>query len=268
MMLRRSTMHRSRNWIAILAAAIAAGCCTAGHAASVLAPDASVDQVLVSLHDRGQQLRSFTADVTHVETDSTVGNSTTRTGVVWYQLKPDNDARLHIVFDHKSVNDKPAHVDKVEYLLNDGWLNKRDYASRLETDYQVSHPGQKVNLFELGKGPFPLPIGQDPQAVRESFDVAAAPPAADDPAGTIHLKLTPRPQTDLARKFSSIDVWVDRGLEMPVRIETQGAANDGTDRQTDLRNLRVNPQPPLADAVFALPAIDKAWSVTQQPLDH
>lgn len=236
--------------------------------AQPIPPDATIDQVLGALHDRGQHLQSFSADVSHAETDTNMDSTTTRTGTVVYQARPGGGARLHVLFIAKSVNDKPPHPDRVEYLLDNDWLTKRDYPSQIETDYQVSQPGQKVNLFQLGKGPFPLPIGQTPQAVHDAFDVTKAPPADGDPPNTIHLKLVPRPQTDLARKFAQIDVWVDRTLAMPVRIETQGAGNDGTDRQTDLHHLRVNPRPAPGDADFALPKVEGRWDISREPLQQ
>jgi hypothetical protein len=199
-----------------------------------------------------------------IETDTVMATSTTRTGKAWFQIKPNGDARLHIRFDEKATGDQPAKPDVKEYLLNDGWLIDRDYHAKTEVNRQVARPGEKVNLFQLGKGPFPLPIGQDKKDVHEMFEVAKVPSAKDDPSGTIHLKLTPKPKTDFARKFSTIDIWVNEQTQMPVRIETLDR-NQTTDRQTDLQNLKVNPG--LTDADFTLPPIEgKGWNRHDEPL--
>src|SRR5205814_1317034 len=134
-----------------------------------------------------------------------------------------------------------------EYLLDGGWLIDRDYRAKNEVRRQIARAGEKVNLFQLGKGPFPLPIGQDKKDVHEQFEVTKLPPAKDDPAGAVHLQLTPKEKTDFARKFSRIDVWVDQHTKMPVRIETIDR-NQTTDRQTDLEKMKVNPTPGLTDA--------------------
>ena len=45
---------------------------------------------------------------------------------------------------------------------------------------QVAEAGQKVNPFEIGRGPFPLPFGQKTADVLKNFDVSTRPPQAGD----------------------------------------------------------------------------------------
>ena len=146
-----------------------------------LPPGAPVDQVLDALHDRGQSLKEFVTDVELTETDVVMSSESKRVGRAWYQVKPNGDARLHIRFDKRVVGERPPLAEVKEYLLDDGWLTDRDYRSKVETRRQVARQGEKVNLFQLGKGPFPLPIGQDKKDVHELFDVTKLPPANDDP---------------------------------------------------------------------------------------
>ena len=228
------------------------------------AADPQIDQVLDELHARGGTLKEFTADITQADTDTIMGNTTTKSGKVWYQVKPDVSVRLRILFDKKQVGSKPAHEEPREYLLDNGWLIDRDYLGKIETNRQVSQPGEKVNLFQLGKGPLPLPIGQDKKDVHDQFDVTLVPPAQGDPPGTVHLQLKPKPGTDLARKFNILDFWIDRKLAMPIRIHTLDA-NQSTDQQIDLQNLNVTPE--LRDADFALPSTDKepGWNRHDEP---
>src|SRR5580700_7836695 len=119
------------------------------------AADPLIDQVLDELHACGKTLKEFTADISEADTDTIMGNTTTKTGKVWYQVKPDGTVRLRILFDKKQVGSKPAHDERREYLLDNGWLIDRDYLGKIETNRQVSQPGEKVNLFQLGKGPLP-----------------------------------------------------------------------------------------------------------------
>ena len=240
-------------------AAVAILALAAAGAGKPLGPNSTVDDVLDAMHDRGHDLRSFTADVTQNVTDSQ-GYDTTRTGKAWFQVLPGDDARVHLLLDHKKVGERPPTKSVVEYLLDKGGvLTNRDYTSKTESSRQVVAPGQKLNLFELGKGPFPLPIGQDKAEVYKQFDVElkrAVP--ADDPPRTLHLLLTPKPGTPLAKQFKSVDVWVDVRQGMPVRVETVGPR--GTpDQTTDLKNLQVNP--PVKDGDFTLPPV-AGWKVT------
>ncbi len=229
-----------------------------------LSPDSTVDQILDALDARGRNLKAFSADVSLTEGDATLGNTVTRHGKVLYQDRNGNP-RLRVVFEKREADGK-VFDERVEYLLADGWLTDRTYAKRIQARRQVLRPGEKVDLLKLGEGPFPLPIGQKKEAVHEQFEAKKAAPAKDDPKGTVHLQLTPKPGTQFARKFDVIDVWVDLKTHMPARIDTpQGE----TFRSTELKNFTVNPEPPLTDKDFALPPIKEGeWDVHEEPFNE
>ncbi len=235
---------------------------------TALRPDSTVDDVLDALQWRGKTLKEFSADVKLSESDTVMGTTTERSGKVWFQSKPNDDARLRVRFDTKKLGAKPPQPDKKEYLLNNGWLIDRDYTSKNEVNRQISRSGEHVNLFQLGKGPFPLPIGQEKKDVHQQFDVTRLPPAKEDPANTIHLQLKPKDKSELAKKFSTIDVWVDVESKMPLRIETLDASL-ASDRSTDLENVTINPVAGLNDADFALEPIETAgWNRHDEPFDR
>lgn len=226
---------------------------------------ATVDEVLDALHERGQNLKEFVADLSLTESDVVMASQTRRHGRAWFQTKVSGDNRLHVRFDKRVVGDRPPLVEIKEYLLEDGWLTDRDYRAKVETRRQVARPGEKVNLFQLGKGPFPLPIGQDKKAVLELFEVSKVAAAKDDPQNSAHLLLKPKEKTEFAQRFISIDVWVDVNSKMPVRIKTMDKTQT-TERQTDLQELKVNPKPALQDEDFALPPIEGGgWNRHEEP---
>lgn len=222
---------------------------------------AAIDQVLRELEAVGKNLRSFIANVTLTETDALTADQFGRTGSVVYEQRGKTDARLRVNFERKVVSGR-SQEHRVDYLLDDGWLIERDYRGKTEVRRQVLRPGQKLDLLKLGEGPFPLPIGQEVDEVHRLFEVTMPPPGEDAPANTDHLRLTPRPNSQFASKFQSIDVWVDRGSHMPVRIETLDASGDVL-RTTDLTNVQVNP--PIVDARFELPPIDDTWNRHEEP---
>jgi len=229
--------------------------------AEVPAPNPPVDSVLQQLDQVGKSLHDFSARIKLSETDNTLGQETIRAGTVWFQKRPDGSARMRVLLDRRlSEDQKRASPEKIEYLLDGPWLIDRNYQTKNEVRRQVLKPGQKMDLFKLGEGPFPMPIGQDPQDVHRLFDVKSIPPAKDDPAGSVHVQLIPRPNTDLSRKLAQIDVWVDQKTHMPVRIDTQDVKRQTT-RSTELKDIVVNSPRGLSDADFTLPNIDKAnWN--------
>lgn len=231
-------------------------------AGQTLTPDSSVDQILDALHEVGRDLKDFTADVRLMEKDLIAQDSSTRGGKVFYQKKADGDARLRVVFDTRTVG-QAAQQEKLEYLLDNGWLVERNYRRQIQTRRQVLRPGEKINLLKLGEGPFPLPIGQEKQDVQRLFDVKKIAFAKDDPAGTIHVQLTPKADTQFERKFSQIDVWVEPQTHFPRRIQTMDK-NQTALRTTDLESIQVNRG--VKDADFALPPIKTGeWTLRDEP---
>jgi len=227
----------------------------------VLNADSSIDQILDALDRSGNQLQDFVADVALTQADARSGDSSSSAGKIWFQRSAPGEARIRVSFDTETVGNRQMDK-KVDYLLDNGWLWERDYRRKTEIKRQVLQPGQKMNLLKLGEGPFPLPIGQDKDEVHRQFDVQKIVPREGDPADTIHVSLTPKEGTQLARKFNSIDVWVDPATQMPRRIEAVDA-NETTVRTTDLTNLHMNHGLP-ADA-FTLPPIDNSWNRHEEP---
>jgi hypothetical protein len=229
-----------------------------------LAADASVDVLLEALHQRGLNLVDFDADVKLTESDQSTGNDTIRTGRALYH-KPadpaDGGAVVRVKFDTRDEGSGPKPYVR-EYLLSGQWLTERDYKRKTETKTQVLRPGQQVNLLKLGEGPFPLPIGQEPDAVKKQFAVTLLAPEA----GVPRLQLVPTPGTKLANKFSEIVVSIDPATRFPTVIKTTDRTKS-TIRTTELTNLRVNPQPGLTDGDFALPAVGADWKIAEQPLE-
>ena len=217
--------------------------------------------VLDALHDRGQSLADFTADVTIAETD-TLGSSSENSGKVSYQRTPGGDARIRVSFDRKKIADKIV-KQRREYKLEGGTLIDQNFDTKTQVNRQVLKPGQKLNPLKLGEGPFPLPIGQDREEVLKLFDVTRIAKAKDDPADTVHLSLKPKANTRFAKKFLSIEVFVSNQSHFPVRIETTD--RDGTTvRTTDLTNIKINAG--LKDADFKLDEPGRDWGVRDEPL--
>jgi len=228
-----------------------------------LPENASIDTVLDALDQRGKSMKEFTADVQLTTEDTAIGDSNTRTGKVFFRKVGDKgDAQLNVVLDFQVKKDGAKFIQvasKLQYLLKNGWLYDLDFTKKIRNERQVSKPGDKVNLLKLGEGPFPLPIGQTKEDVHKNFEVTMTPLAKGDPENSIHLQLKPREGTPLAKRFSKIDVWVDRATNMPTRIDTLDAAGS-EQRSTQLTHIIVNPKPALTDADFTVPPTS-GWNV-------
>lgn len=247
--------------VAVVGCALPASAQPASRPSGDLSQQSAVDDILDALDASGKNLNSFTADVKLSETDAATGDQSTRSGKVWYQLDPSGSARIRVAFDKKQVGEKISD-DKIEYLLAGPDLIDRTYRARTQVTRHILKPGEKMNLFRLGEGPFPLPIGQSKDDVHAAFDVRKIEPGKQDPPNTVHIQLTPKAGTRLEKRFTTIDVWVDLRNHFPSRIETLDK-NQTTIRATDLGDVQINPQ--LTDADFALPKINpQEWQLVEE----
>jgi len=242
------------------------GTCTFARAEEpALTPDSDLDTTLDALNARGQNLKDFSADVAIHTADNRTGEDTAQIGTVTFQNRNNGDSRIKVGFDKKESDNgdhKITQKQKLDYVLEDGWLTDRDYQKKLEVRRQVLKPGQKMNLLKLGEGPFPLPIGQDKDDVKKQFEASKIPAAADDPKDTVHIKLVPRPGSQFEKRFKQIDVFVDTKTNMPARIDTVEKA--GTTRSTELKNVKLNTG--VKDEAFVLPPIaNDGWNRREEP---
>jgi hypothetical protein len=229
-----------------------------------LSPKSSVDDVLEALDARGKNMQDFTADVKLTETDAATGDATATDGQVLFQRKATGDSRIRVSFTKKEFGDR-LQPENHQYLLADGWLVERDYDLKKEIRRQVVKPGEKIDPLKLGEGAFPLPIGQSKEDVKAQFDVMKIDPAKDDPPNTVHLQLTPKAGSKLAKDFKTIDIWVDDSSWMPQRIQTLDL-NQTTIKTTDLSNVKINVG--LGENDFAQPPMPPGSDQISEPLDE
>src|SRR5207248_3656709 len=162
-----------------------------------------LDAILDALDARGKNLKDFSADVALHTADNRTGEDTAQIGSMNFQSKGSDDSRIKVSFDKKQMDDggkKTTVKQRLDYVLEDGWLTDRDYQKKLEVRRQVLRPGQKMNLLKLGEGPFPLPIGQDKTEVKKQFDASKVETTKDDPKDTAHVKLIPKPGSQFEKR--------------------------------------------------------------------
>src|SRR5689334_2412643 len=122
-----------------------------------LGPASKLDDILDALNNRGKDLHDFSADVALHTVDDRTGQDTAQLGTVVFQRRDDDNSRIRVAFDKKRTDEgngaKPVTQEqKLDYVLDNGWLTDRDYKKKLEVRRQVLRPGQKMNLLKLGEG--------------------------------------------------------------------------------------------------------------------
>jgi len=222
---------------------------------------ADVDAVLNQLHTRGADLKSMAADVKLMTRDSDLGDDDwdANVGTMVLERKPDDDTRVRVTFTERTRG-KRTEKARRDYVIDGPSLVDRDWKAKKQTTRIVRRPGEKLDLFKLGEGPFPMPLGQKPEDVRKEFTVKPAAPEKPT-AGVTYIELTPIAGSPMAQRFSRVTVGVNSD-GWPVEVETSDK-NAVIVTRAVLSNIRVNNA--VAGKEFELEPIDDSWDKIDVP---
>jgi hypothetical protein len=109
----------------------------------------------------------------------------------------------------------------IEYAFDGAWFTVAKHKLKQMTRYQAAAEGERVNPLKLGRGPFPLPLGQKAEEVIRHFHVTTRPPRASDPNHTDYLYLRTRDRYVDQMAFRSVQMWVDRKTNLPAKIRSR-----------------------------------------------
>ncbi len=155
------------------------------------------------------------------------------------------------------------------YIFDVEWLTTAKENCRSSEREQIVRPGEKTDLFKLGRGPFPLPFGQSKADMLEQFDVRLVPPSGDDPQTTDHLICKAKPDSKVAERFERIELFVSNDARSPLLglpVQIIAYKGDGQTRETvTFEQVKKNKGlKPKRD--FSLPPLTRKWEVSERPL--
>ena len=226
------------------------------------AVDPAVERVLGRLEKT--DVRDISTPVTLIKRDPVLEDEQKQIGTLRFKQDKPNP-RFLIVFD-KNVN--AGVVDrKKEWHAFDGkqWYTEARESTKTIVKREILRPGDKLEVFELGKGPFPLPFGQKKDESLKHFVVTLVPPAKDDPPETDHLACTPLPVSELANQFKFVHFYVHKKLDLPVRIHTV-SSQTAEEIVVDLPADKIKLNEGLASKDLDLPKLPSEYPVTTEPL--
>ena len=230
-------------------------------APALTAGNPQTDAILDQLEAKGAVVNDITARLTWTYVDDIVEETRIRNARLWYRREIPN-ARFLIEFDETTVIDDIAEKTGHEWIgFSDGWSIEKKEATRSIIKRQWAAPGRNVDLFTIGKGPFPLPFGQRKADILECMTVTRIPPSARDPDDTDHLLMIPKPDSEMARTYRRLDFYVDRNLGLPVRIRFQ--QKDDKTVTFDFGDIAINTNPP--DSRFAVTE-PRGYQIELEPL--
>jgi len=167
--------------------------------------DPKARALLVRLEAAGKKFNAIRSMVTYTSVNKRLGDSEVRTGwVAWQNRSKKVPARFRIHFDDVVANEGRKTKDSVDYGFDGRWLTVIKHRIKQIIRYEVVKPGSKADPLKLGKGPFPVPFGQETEEVLKTFAAGTRAPLRRDPEGTDYLKLVPLPHEVNRQSFTRL----------------------------------------------------------------
>ncbi|MFA7236750.1 MAG: outer membrane lipoprotein carrier protein LolA [Phycisphaeraceae bacterium] len=238
--------------------------------------------LLDRLEARGAKLKTYQAHVTYTREQPLLGDQQIRTGNLAYQSSQTDPtptpARFAVRFTKLVVNEALRDHPR-NYIFDGTWLAEVDPENKQFIRRQVvapPKPGQSDSAapgsydpLQLGQGPFPLPLGQKREQVLAIFHAVLVDSAADDPADTLHLKLTPRTDGKTGKplsNFTTVNIWYDTTTLLPVKIITEDdSQNMTTVKLADAKVDQLTAEQAAELFDTAPPATGGGWKVEIKP---
>jgi len=213
---------------------------------------ASIDGKLDQLHNAGADIKTLSADIKLTDVDTGgLGDDARWFDATLIVQRVGDDTEALVSFTTKHVGDKEknkATSARRDVLLQGRTVTDQDYEAKKQTIRKLDG---KIDLFKLGEGPFPLPVGQTKEDVKAQFDIT-------EKGDT--LTLDPKPGTQLAEKYKHIAVTIGASDRFPTKIETTDK-NETTVTTVEITNVKINPT--LQASAFTLPAPGAGWNVVK-----
>jgi hypothetical protein len=176
---------------------------------------ARIDEILTQLEKRSDGLKDIQCKVRFIENDRVNLTKRVKVGRILFMITEPNPLFL-IHFDKTEVD---GVLGRQEWYLFDGrWLFESIERIKQVTKREIVRPGEKIDLFDLEKAPFPLPFGQKKDKILRNFDVKLMAPSDGDPPGTDHLVCTPKPDSTMDGRYEKLEFFVRRDVHLPSRI--------------------------------------------------
>jgi len=209
--------------VSVLLAGFAPGC-LAEHtpsAANDYNADGSVETVLKELRQKTSELQSHQCKLEYLFSQPLLDSKTLRTGMLYYSKHGDK-SRLRISFETLKQDDEPAQEYIEHYIFDGEWLTHIDYQIKHVQKRQLAEPNEPVDAFELAQKNFPIIGFSKADDLQKQFEVNII----GEPNELIHLHLKVRPESQYAQDYESVDIWLDREIDLPVKLEAVSTESD------------------------------------------
>lgn len=203
--------------------------------------DPVVDDLLDRLDAKGKAVSGLSAKIIYrYVTTVPVESEQKKIGTLLF-ARGEPSAKFLVHFT-RMVADGVVSANEEYYAFDGRWYIERNDSGKNVTRREIAAGGEKLDPFELGRGPFPLPFGQKRGDILRHFEVSLAKPQKDDPPHSKHLHCVPRPHSSMSDEYTRVEIFVDTKQDVPIRIVTE-RRNDKSRVEVDFIEVNLGDTP-------------------------
>ena len=195
----------------------------------------AVQTILKQLKEKTEQLQSYQGKVEYLFNQPLLESKTLKKGAIYY-AKYGTESRLRINFETLKQDDEEEQKYAEQFIFDGIWLTHLDYKIENAERWQITEPNKPVDAFELAGRSLPIIGFTKVEDLHKHFEMTLVDPNAKKPQSTsatekdtgefIHLHFKTKPDSAYKNDYTSIDLWIDKKLNLPAKIVTVSTEED------------------------------------------
>ncbi len=193
-----------------------------------------IDKILEQLNKSTRELKSYQGQIEFKFTQPSLFDSQDLKKGILYYTKDGNKSKLRVNFQTRKQDEEPERKYIEQYIVLDGnsltypdyrfegtWLVCLDYQVPEVKYIQVAEagdPNKPMDVFELASEYLPLVGFTKTQELKEQFEVSLIEQKTPESKDFIQVHLKVRPNSIYKDRYTIIDFWVDRKLNLPAKV--------------------------------------------------
>ena len=212
-----------------------------------------VDKVLEKLNKTTQELESLECRVEYKDVQPSVFETQTLKKGILYYTKKGNESKLRVNFKTVQHDDEPEQKCIEQYIVVDGallksktqdfegmWLVHLDYEFRTVKYIQIAEANnseEPVDVFELISRNLPMVGFTKIEDLKKQFDITLVDEKKNEYEEFIQVHLKIKPNSVYKDDYTQIDFWIDKKLNLPVKIKAVSTEPNGPIEDKNFYNI-------------------------------
>jgi outer membrane lipoprotein-sorting protein len=193
-----------------------------------------VDKVLEKLNKSTRELNSYQGQIEFKFTQPSLFDSQDLRKGIFYYTKDGNESRLRVNFQRRKQDQEQEHKYIEQFIVLDGaslvypgrrfegtWLVCIDYQVP-EVKYiqmaEAGDPNKPMDVFDLASENLPLVGFTKIEELKEQFEASLIEQKTPESKDFIQVHLKVKPNSVYKDKYTFIDFWIDRKLNLPTKV--------------------------------------------------